>query len=77
MLYLTTALKNDIDGFVVGTTDVASFSVARNLGTWFDFYFNLQEQIHNTCFPRFFLVYSMFTYVNCLQNAAANVPTVT
>lgn len=65
----------NIDGLVIGTIDVAAISVARNLGTWFDFNLNLQEQIHITCFLRFFGL--LFAYVNSLQNAAANVPTVT
>lgn len=63
----------NIDGLVIGTIDVAAISVARNLGTWFDFNLNLQEQIHITCFLRFFGLLA----VNSLQNAAANVPTVT
>lgn len=65
----------NIDGLVIGTIDVAAISVARNLGTWFDFNLNLQEQIHITFSD--FLVYLLFAYVNSLQNAAANVPTVT
>ena len=44
----------NIDGLVIDGLDVAAISVARNLGTWFDFNLNLQEQIHITCFLRFF-----------------------
>ena len=41
--------KVNIDSLTAGGIDVASVTVARNLGTWFDSNLNLQEQIHKTC----------------------------
>ena len=49
----------NIDSLVVGNTDVAPVSVARNLGTWFDSHLNLQEQIHKTCQSRFFHLHNV------------------
>ena len=34
---------------IIGIVDVTPVSVARNLGTWFDFNLDLQEQFDKTC----------------------------
>jgi len=41
--------KQQHSNVITGNVDVTSVSVARNLGTWFDFNLNLQEQINKTC----------------------------
>ena len=44
---------------IIGNVDVTPVSVARNLGTWFDFNLNLQEQFNKTCKCEFFRLYNM------------------
>ena len=51
--------KVNIDCLTVGSIDVAPFTVARNLGTWFDSNLNLQEQVHKTCKSGFFHLYNI------------------
>lgn len=45
---------------IMGNVDVTPVSVARKLGTWFDFNLNLQEQFDKTCKYKFFHLYSMW-----------------
>ena len=51
--------KVNIDSLTVGSIDVTSVTVARNLGTWFDSNLNLQEQIHKTFKSGFFHLYNI------------------
>lgn len=44
---------------IIGNVDVTPVSVARNLGTCFDFNLNLREQFDKTCKYKFFHLYNM------------------
>ena len=44
---------------IIGNVDVTPVSVARNLGTWFDFNLDLEEQFDKTCKYKFFHLQNM------------------
>lgn len=73
MEFMCNCTKQQHSKVIIGNVDVTPVSVARNLGTWFDFNLNLQEHFDKTCKYKFFHLYNMrvFKSIFCLRNLHA------